>query len=77
MRIASRTTALPAALSVAPVPACHESRWAPSITTSSFFLPPASSAITFRPAASSSTLTATWSSTRVRTLRSARRARRP
>ena len=28
------TTAQPAALSVAPVPACQESRWAPSITTS-------------------------------------------
>ena len=34
MRTASIATAEPAALSVAPVPACQESRWAPSITTS-------------------------------------------
>ena len=36
MRIASIITAEPAALSVAPVPACHESKCAPIITTSSF-----------------------------------------
>ena len=35
MRIASIITAEPAALSVAPVPACHESKCAPSITISS------------------------------------------
>ena len=32
-------TALPAPLSVAPVPLCHESKCAPNITTSSFRLP--------------------------------------
>ena len=31
MRAASITTALPAALSVAPVPVCQESRWAPAM----------------------------------------------
>ena len=36
MRIASITVALPSALSVAPVPVCHESRCAPTITISSF-----------------------------------------
>ena len=46
MRIASIITAEPAALSVAPVPACHESRWPPSITTSSFLSVPGSSAMT-------------------------------
>jgi hypothetical protein len=40
MRIASIVTALPAPLSVAPVPACQESKCAPIITTSSGFLPP-------------------------------------
>ena len=35
MRIASIITADPAALSVAPVPVCHESKCAPSITSSS------------------------------------------
>ncbi len=35
MRIASIIAADPAALSVAPVEACHESKWAPSITISS------------------------------------------
>ena len=45
MRTASITTALPAALSVAPVPACHESRCAPSMTTSSFLSLPGISAI--------------------------------
>ena len=35
MRIASSIAAEPAALSVAPVDACHESKCAPSITTSS------------------------------------------
>ena len=34
-RIASIITAEPAALSVAPVPPCHESKWPPIITTSS------------------------------------------
>ena len=36
MRTASIITMVPAPLSVAPVPACQESRWAPSMTTSSF-----------------------------------------
>ena len=35
MRIASIITADPAALSVAPVPPCHESKCAPSMTISS------------------------------------------
>ena len=35
IRIASIITAEPAALSVAPVPVCQESKWAPSITISS------------------------------------------
>ena len=35
MRIASIITADPAALSVAPVPVCHESKCAPSMTISS------------------------------------------
>ena len=34
MRSASIATAAPAALSVAPVPAVHESKWPPTITTS-------------------------------------------
>ena len=40
MRMTSIITALPAPLSVAPVPACQESKCAPIITTSSAFLPP-------------------------------------
>ena len=40
IRITSIITALPAPLSVAPVPACQESKCAPIITNSSFFLPP-------------------------------------
>ena len=44
MRIASIITATPAALSVAPVPVCHESRWAPSITISPFLSVPGISA---------------------------------
>ena len=36
IRTASIATATPAPLSVAPVPACHESMWPPSMTTSSF-----------------------------------------
>ena len=42
-RIASIMTAEPAALSVAPVPVCHESKCAPSITTSSALSVPGSS----------------------------------
>ena len=41
MRAASIITAQPMALSVAPVAECHESRWPPSITTSSFLSDPA------------------------------------
>ena len=37
--------AQPIALSVAPVAECHESRWPPAITTSSFLSVPAISAI--------------------------------
>jgi hypothetical protein len=50
MRIASITVALPSALSVAPVPVCHESRWAPTITISSLIAlsVPGISAITFK-----------------------------
>ena len=44
MRIASIIAAEPAALSVAPVPECHESKCAPSITTSSALSVPGSSA---------------------------------
>ena len=40
MRIASIITAEPAALSVAPVPVCHESKCAPSITSSSALFVP-------------------------------------
>ena len=36
MRMASMATEQPAALSVAPVPLCHESMCPPSITISSF-----------------------------------------
>ena len=43
MRIASIITAEPAALSVAPVPVCHESKWAPSMTISSALSVPGSS----------------------------------
>ena len=46
MRRASIMTAEPAALSVAPVPGCHESRWAPTITISPFLSVPGSSATT-------------------------------
>ena len=46
IRIASIITAEPAALSVAPVPGCHESRWAPIITSSPFLSLPGSSATT-------------------------------
>ena len=46
MRIASIITAEPAPLSVAPVPLCHESKCAPSITISSALSVPGSSAIT-------------------------------
>ena len=44
MRIASIITADPAALSTAPTPACHESKCAPSITTSSALSVPGISA---------------------------------
>ncbi len=46
MRITSIITALPAPLSVAPVPLCHESRCAPTITISSAFDPPGISPVT-------------------------------
>ncbi len=48
IRIASITVVLPSALSVAPTPVCHESRWPPIMTTSSFSAGsvPDSSAIT-------------------------------
>src|SRR4051794_23544546 len=45
IRTASITAAQPAPLSVAPVPECQLSRWAPSITISSFRSPPGISAI--------------------------------
>jgi hypothetical protein len=45
MRTASMATAQPAALSVAPVPLCQESRWAPSITISPDLSVPGISAI--------------------------------
>ena len=45
MRAASIMIAQPIALSVAPVAECHESRWPPSITTSSFLSVPGISAI--------------------------------
>ena len=45
MRAASIITAQPMALSVAPVAECHESRWPPSITTSSALSVPGISAI--------------------------------
>ncbi len=45
MRTASMATATPAALSVAPVPACQESRWPPTITTSPALSVPGISAI--------------------------------
>ena len=44
-RTASMATTVPAPLSVAPVPACHESRCAPNITTSPFLSVPGISAI--------------------------------
>ena len=45
--MASIATTEPAPLSVAPVPPCQESRWAPSMTTSSFLSVPGISAIVF------------------------------
>src|SRR4051794_30499382 len=45
IRTASITAAQPAPLSVAPVPECQLSKWAPSITISSFRSPPGISAI--------------------------------
>ena len=47
-RIASIITADPAALSVAPVPVCHESKCPPIITTSSALSVPGSSATTLK-----------------------------
>ena len=44
IRTTSIITALPAPLSVAPVPVCQESKWAPSMTISSFFVVPGISA---------------------------------
>ena len=52
IRIASIITAEPAALSVAPVPVCHESKWAPSITSSSALSVPRISPITLNAPAS-------------------------
>jgi hypothetical protein len=48
MRMASIITAEPAALSVAPVPECQESKCAPIITTSSALSVPGISAITLK-----------------------------
>ena len=45
IRAASIIVAQPIALSVAPVADCHESRWPPSITISSFLSVPGISAI--------------------------------
>ena len=53
IRIASIITADPAALSVAPVPPCHESKCAPSITTSFALSVPGSSATTLKDIGSS------------------------
>ena len=47
MRITSIITALPAPLSVAPVPVCQESKWAPTMTTSSFLSLPGISPMMF------------------------------
>ena len=58
MRITSIITALPAPLSVAPVPECQESKWAPTITISSFFAPPGISPMMFRPSTSRSDVAA-------------------
>ena len=44
--MASIITAELTPLSVAPVPECHESKWAPIITTSSSLSEPGSSAMT-------------------------------
>ena len=52
--MASIITAEPAALSVAPVAACHESKCAPSITTSAALSVPGISAITLNDCAVSS-----------------------
>ena len=52
MRTASIQAATPAALSVAPVPPCQESRCAPSITTSPLGSVPGSSAMVFTTGAS-------------------------
>ena len=41
-------TALPAPLSVAPVPMCQESKWPPTITISFALLAPGISAITLK-----------------------------
>ena len=64
MRIASITVAAPSALSVAPVPVCHESRCAPTITISSLIAlsVPGISAITLCVLRSSS-LNVAWIST--------------
>ena len=53
IRIASIMTAEPAALSVAPVPECHESKCAPSMTTSSALSVPAISPTTLNEVGSS------------------------
>ena len=55
MRIASIITAEPAALSVAPVPECHESKCAPSITTSAALSVPGSSATMLKASSESPT----------------------
>ncbi len=78
MRIASIITAELTPLSVAPVPECHESKWAPIITTSSALSLPGSSAITFSEFRSASTkrfLTSSSSATGI--CLSSSRSRRP
>ena len=52
MRITSIITALPAPLSVAPVPECHESKCAPIMTISSRRAPPGISPTMFPPSTS-------------------------
>ena len=59
-------TALPAPLSVAPVPECHESKCAPTITISSFLAPPGISAMMLPPSTSRSDA-AVFRSSRTRT----------
>ena len=79
IRSASIITALPAALSVAPVPVCHESKWPPSITSSSASLAslPGSSAMMFTLLTWRMISASSCSSTVTGRLRSTSRAIRP